>query len=292
LLKQLKVSEDFTSDGPVRYAHRTLPGLEIYFVANRSDLLINTNLNFRADHGMPELWNPITGEIRKLENFSRKAGLTSIGMKFEPHESFFVLFNSENMDVSSKTTAKNFPDKKTLLMLDGTWKLLFDPKCGGPGEIIFDRLEDWTKREEEGIKYYSGTAVYQKNFTLSKEMISSGHPVFIGLGEVNYMARVRLNGTEIGTLWTVPWNLEITNAIREGNNQLEISVVNLWPNRLIGDEKYPFDGISKGKWPEWLLQNSPRNSQRSTFATYSFYKKDAPLLKSGLIGPVCILVEE
>jgi hypothetical protein len=292
LLKQLNVAEDFTSDGPVRYAHRNLPGMEIYFVANRSNNVIITNCDFRADHGTPELWNPLTGEIGKLENFTRSGGHTRIGIQFDSHQSFFVVFNSENKDLSPKTTVNNFPGKKNVLTLDDSWKLIFDRNHGGPGEVIFDHLEDWTSRPEEGIKYYSGTVVYQKSFALSKEILASGHPIFIGLGEVNCLAQVKLNGTDLGTLWTAPWNLEISKAVREGDNELEISVVNLWPNRLIGDEKFPFDGINKGKWPDWLLENSSRNSRRSTFATYSFYKKDSPLLKSGLLGPVRILVEE
>jgi hypothetical protein len=292
LLKRLKVSEDFTSDGPVRYAHRSLPGMEIYFVSNRSDIEINANCRFRTDLGIPELWNPLTGEIRKLENFSRSEGLTTVGMRFDARQSFFVVFNTDVKDVNSKITTKNFKDQKTLLKIEGPWRLTFEPEKGGPGDLLFDKLEDWTKRPEEGIKYYSGTAIYRKSFTISKVMLKSGHPLFIELGEVNCMAQVRLNGVDLGTLWTAPWSLEITKAAREGENKLEIDVVNLWPNRLIGDEKYPFDGISKGKWPEWLLENSPRNSQRTTFASYSFYKKNAPLLKSGLIGPVLIFTEE
>jgi hypothetical protein len=105
------------------------------------------------------------------------------------------------------------------------------------------------------------------------------------------MARVRLNGIEIGTLWTAPWSLEITGAAKEGENELEIQVVNLWPNRLIGDEQYPSDGIQKRQWPEWLLKNQSRPTERITFASYSFYKKNSPLLKSGLQGPVRILKE-
>ena len=292
LLKQLNVIEDFTSDGPVRYAHRILSGMEIYFVANRSNNVIITNCDFRTDLGTPELWNPLTGVIRKLENYSRSGGHTSIEIQFDAHQSYFVVFDSGNKGPGPKTTVKNFPGKKNLLTLDGTWKLSFDTNHGGPGAIVFDHLEDWTNRPEEGIKYYSGTAGYEKSFSLSKSMLTPGLPIFISLGEVNCMAQVRLNGKILGTLWTAPWNLEITQAVKEGDNKLEIFVVNLWPNRLIGDENYPFDGINKGKWPDWLLQNSPRNSQRSTFATYSFYKKDAPLLMSGLLGPVRILTEE
>jgi hypothetical protein len=106
------------------------------------------------------------------------------------------------------------------------------------------------------------------------------------------MAQVILNGVDLGTLWTNPWNLEITRAVKPGKNMLEIKVVNLWPNRLIGDEKFPSDGISNRKWPEWILEQKPRNSQRFTFASYNFYKKNSPLLKSGLIGPVRIMAEK
>ena len=103
------------------------------------------------------------------------------------------------------------------------------------------------------------------------------------------MAQVSLNGVEAGTLWTAPWSLDISKALREGKNELNIRVVNLWPNRLIGDEQFAGDGISNQKWPDWMLENKTRNSQRITFASYSFYKKDSPLLKSGLLGPVRII---
>ena len=158
--------------------------------------------------------------------------------------------------------------------------------------MVFNQLEDWTKRAEEGIKYFSGTVTYKKSFNISNETLSSGRHLLINLGEVNNMAEVWLNGTDLGTLWTAPWSLDITKAVKTGENLLEIKVVNLWPNRLIGDEKFPFDGIVKGKWPEWLLQNTLRDSKRTTFTTYNFYKKDAPLLKSGLLGPVVIKEEE
>jgi hypothetical protein len=175
--------------------------------------------------------------------------------------------------------------------VDGPWKLLFDPQWGGPGEIQFDKLDDWSKRPEPGIKFYSGTVTYQNTFTLSDALEEKATPIFINLGEVYNLAEVRLNGVNIGTLWTAPWSLDITKAIKRGTNLLEIKVVNLWPNRLIGDEQYPTDGISNRKWPEWLLENKPRNSQRLTFASYGFYKKESPLLKSGLLGPVSILTE-
>jgi len=293
ILRQLKVAEDFSADGPVRYAHRTHNGQEIYFVANRTNQVSYTNCNFRAANGTPELWNPLTGATRQLHNFSRKGEITTIPIQFEANQSYFVVFtNDKEKAASTNLGLKDFPGKKNLVKLDGSWNLIFDTKAGGPGEVVFDQLEDWSKRREEGIKYYSGTVTYQKRFTLDKSQLSPGTSLWINLGELYNLAEVSLNGIDLGTLWTAPWSLDISKAAKVGSNNLEIKVVNLWPNRLIGDEKYPSDGIANRKWPEWLLQKQPRNSQRTSFATYNFYKKDAPLLKSGLIGPVVIQTEE
>lgn len=293
LLKRLGIPEDFSSDGPVRYAHRSLPGMEIYFVANRSSEPVKSVCQFRVKEGIPELWDPLSGEIRKLRDYSHSAGGISIPIQFDDHQSYFVVFHAAGqIGVSENQEVKIPLVKRNLLILDGPWKLSFNRDFGGPGEILFDHLEDWSKRQEEGIKYYSGTVVYQKTFELTKEMTTPGHSLAIGLGKVYCMAQVRLNGTEIGTLWTAPWSLDISKFALTGKNLLEIRVVNLWPNRLIGDEQYPRDEAGKGKWPEWMLNNTPRDSKRYTFASYSFYKKDAPLLKSGLLGPVCIMQEE
>jgi len=105
------------------------------------------------------------------------------------------------------------------------------------------------------------------------------------------MARVRLNGHDLGVVWAAPWSVDITKAVKAKGNQLEIEVANLWVNRLIGDEQLPDDGISDGKFPEWLMEGKPRTSGRYTFATFKHYKKDSPLLESGLMGPVTVITE-
>ncbi len=293
ILKRLNIKEDFSSNGPIRYAHRTQEELEIYFLSNRSGEIVSPTCHFRVDEGTPELWNPLSGEIRLLNSFPGEDGITSIPIRFDAHQSFFVVFNKKKpISAAIPLQFEDFHAQKTLLDLEGPWKLSFETKLGGPDEIQFDRLEDWSKRPEKGIKYYSGTAKYLHTFLLAKEAMAEGKHLYISLGEVECMAKVTLNGHPLGTLWTAPWRLEITKYLKVGSNILEIEVVNLWPNRLIGDENYLSDGIGKGKWPGWLLEKKPRASERTTFATYNFYKKDAPLLKSGLIGPVRILGDE
>ena len=169
--------------------------------------------------------------------------------------------------------------------LEGAWEVNFDPVWGGPEKVIFEELVDWTARPEEGIRYYSGTASYHKTFDLPERMDPDEvGQVFLDLGEVNSMARVILNGKDLGVVWTAPWHVNVTKAIKPTGNQLEIQVVNLWPNRLIGDEFLPDDGVKDGQWPAWLLEGKPRKSGRYTFTTHPFYTKDSPLLESGLLG--------
>jgi len=83
--------------------------------------------------------------------------------------------------------------------------------------------------------------------------------------------------------------VKISESVRKKGNKLEIDVANLWANRLIGDESLPDDGIKDNKWPDWLLNSTPRTSGRYTFTTHRFYKKGDPLIESGLKGPVTII---
>jgi hypothetical protein len=154
--------------------------------------------------------------------------------------------------------------------LSGPWTVSFDPKWGGPAKVEFAELVSWTKRPEEGIKYYSGTATYRKSFDLPAALRNSRRRIALDLGEVKYVAQVRLNGKDLGVLWTKPFLVEISDAVKPSGNLLEIDIVNLWPNRVIGDAALP---------PE----------RRFTRTNIS-YKKDDPLLESGLLGPVRLQV--
>jgi len=291
LLKQLDISEDFKSSGPVRYTHRTTPDLDIYFVANRENQRINADCFFRISGGIPELWDPLTGEIRRLPDFEQQESYTCVPLQFDAYQSFFIIFDkNDKSNIKKASNKKNFPELIGITEVKGPWIVSFDPKWGGMENVTFEKLEDWTTRPEDGIKYYSGIAVYRKNFDIPEEkIIRENVEYYLDLGEVNNLARVRLNGEDLGVTWTAPWRINITNAVKQKVNRLEIDIVNLWPNRLIGDEKLSDDGIKEGQWPDWLLENKPRTSGRYTFTTKKYYKKDSPLLKSGLIGPVKIL---
>jgi hypothetical protein len=175
--------------------------------------------------------------------------------------------------------------------LTGSWEVSFMDGRGAPAKDIFNELISWTDSPDEGIRYYSGTATYRKQFTLGKDILK-GRALELDLGNVQVIAEVILNGKNIGTLWKSPFRIDLGDVARPGNNELEIRVTNLWPNRLIGDERYPEDYKRSGylvtEWPEWLLHASERPTGRVTFTTWKHWSADSPLLPSGLIGPVIL----
>jgi hypothetical protein len=285
ILHDMGVAPDFASAGPLRYTHRTGKDWDIYFVANKMDSAFNTDVSFRVTAATPELWDAVTGATRPLQEFAVRDGRTVMPLKFEPYQSFFIVFRKG----TGSGKGKNFPSSHTLMTLRGPWSVSFDTAWGGPAHVRFDSLYDWTNSKVDGIRYYSGEAHYRKTFDLA---LHQHGRIYLDLGTVKDMARVRLNGKDLGVVWTAPWRVEITDVARAKGNQLDITIANRWPNRLIGDERLPDDGIKDDKWPEWLLKGLPRTSGRFTFTTYKHYTKDSPLLPSGLLGPVRVVGEE
>jgi hypothetical protein len=175
--------------------------------------------------------------------------------------------------------------------LGGPWKLDFAPGSGAPASVTFDHLMSWSEHPGAGVKYFSGAATYRKTFEVPSERIGRDRRLILDFGQVEVMAHVRLNGKDLGTLWKPPYRLDVTDALRPGENTLEVKVVNLWVNRMIGDEQLPEDsdrnpnGTLKA-WPKWLEEGKASPSGRYTFTSWRLWKKDAPLLPSGLLGPV------
>ena len=159
--------------------------------------------------------------------------------------------------------------------ITGAWQVTFDPKWGGPGKVNFEKLDDWIKRPEEGIKLYSGTAIYHKTFTFAGGA-GNRAPFYLSLGSVKYTARVKLNGKDLGIVWTAPWRVEITSALKTGANELEIEVINLWPNRRIGDASLP----EEKRYTHSNIAFSPINPANPP--------ERSGLFTSGLLGPVVI----
>ena len=283
LLQGMGVKEDFTATGPVRYGHRRTGDRDIYFISNRTDAPIKADCRFRVGHGNPQLWDPVTGEQRPLLDYERRDGQTAVPMEFDAFQSFFVVFDGK--DTSLAKSGENFPAAKRFQEFSGAWEVAFDPQWGGPEKITFDTLQDWTTRSEPGIKYYSGIATYRKTANLTQ--VPTGK-TYLDLGVVHDMARVRLNGKDLGVVWCAPWRVEVTGIIKVGGNSLEIEVVNRWTNRLIGDKQPTDANVRTVECPPGFLGGKPIKTGRYTFSTHDPYKRDSPLVSSGLLGPVTL----
>ena len=184
------------------------------------------------------------------------------------------------------------PEPKTV---EGPWTLLFPAGWGAPEKINLNKLISWPEHSEAGVRYFSGTAIYKTTFPTVNE--APDCKLFLDLGRVEVIAEVWLNGKSLGTLWKPPFVCEITGLLSQYTNELDVHVTNLWPNRLIGDEQFPDDCTENGQWksgvipawPEWLKKGQPRpESRRLTFCTWKHWRREDPLLPSGLLGPVTI----
>jgi hypothetical protein len=275
VLKKTGIREDFMATGPVRYGHRHTDEREIYFVSSTSAEPLQAECTFRVGKGQPQLWNPVTGVIQNLPQYTHANGMTTIPMSFAPRESFFVIFPSKSPSTAiAQASRVNFPQASVAAKLEGAWEVSFDAKWGGPEKIIFPELQDWAQRSEEGIRHYSGMATYRKRFDFPTSDFRPPTSLFLDLGNVHELAEVTLNGRSLGVLWCAPWRVDITDIVKAKDNQLEIKIANLWPNRLIGDAAKP-----QSERLTWTLNRQP-------------YKVDSPLLASGLLGPVIITVNQ
>jgi hypothetical protein len=174
--------------------------------------------------------------------------------------------------------------------VSGGWEVSFPPGWGAPASIWLEKLISWTDHTNDGVRYFSGTATYTRDLEIPADRLRAGRELWLDLGGVKNFAEVSLNGNSLGVLWKPPFRVNLTAQAKPGLNKLAIKVTNLWPNRLIGDEQLPadceWDGDRLKEWPQWLLDGKPSPSGRLTFTTWHHWKKDSPLLESGLLGPV------
>ena len=291
VLEQEGLVEDFSTSAPFRYTHRSVPGRELYFVSNRSGEAVTAPALFRDGTSSAELWDAVTGRITRIAaRRGERKGPAEVTLRLDAHQSAFVVFYERELPgFLDRQGSDDSRPRERRLDVAGPWTVAFDPAWGGPARIQFSELSDWSRRPEDGIRYYSGVARYATSFDLP-ESASTGavRDWVLDLGVVKNLARVRLNGRDLGVVWTAPWEVRITGIVGPARNELEVEVANLWANRLIGDEQYPDDGVQGGQWPEWILNGTPRPSPRFTFTTHRFYKKGDPLQPSGLLGPVTI----
>lgn len=259
-------------DGPFDYTHRRDGGTDIFFVSGSG----TAECHFRVSGKQPEIWNPVTGAIDRDVSWEQAAdGRAKLTLALPLDGSMFVVFRQPGSPHPVAKPAAPVP----LMTLEGAWQVAFEPGRGAPNQVVFDKLTAWDQHPEAGIKYFSGTATYRKEFDLTADQ--AGKRVRLQLGTVQCLARVRLNGKDLGIVWTAPWSLDLTGALRAGRNDLEIEVTNTWMNRLIGDAGLP---------PEKRItqSNLTLEAGKRTLKAFQGYASEDPLMTSGLLGPVCL----
>lgn len=265
VLEALNVKPDMrvNSGTPVLFIHRATDEGDIYFISNQSETPVDINLSFRVAGKLPELWNPLTAEIRLLPEFTCADGVTTVPVRLEGFESSFIIFRKKG--TPAKTTARNYPVKEVLATVSSPWQVDFEKGKRGPEEAVtFPALQDWTESTDPSIRYFSGKAIYTNRITLDKLPQKA---LYLDLGKVMVMAKVKINGQYVGGVWTTPYRLPVGDFLRKGENLIEVEVVNNWRNRLIGDASLP-------------------EKERGTWTNVNPWNADSPLQSSGLIGPV------
>nr|WP_298894725.1 glycosyl hydrolase [uncultured Altererythrobacter sp.] len=280
------------------FTHRRTDDADIFFVFNDADSSRTFDLCFRVGGIAAEEWIPVSGKMRSIEGQVQADGCSQISLDMAAYESRFLVF-SDTIEFSSPI-AKIETETSTTAIPLSDWTLSFDPAYGTAGILRNVALFDWSTSDDPEIRHYSGKATYRNSFEVSAKDLSGRGKVILDLGHVEAVATVRLNGAEIGTLWTAPYSLDISSALRPGANQIEIEVANLWVNRLIGDASLPDtsgylpeSNVPEREMIEWYSANKPPPpGPRRTFATHYFQTPNDPLVPSGLIGPVTINLQK
>ncbi len=272
-LDRIGVAPDFDytgsqGRGEVPFAHRKLADGHSYFLVNRSGHAQTIEARFRVTGKTPELWHAETGKSEPI-GYLIGNGFTKVTLELGVDESVHVVFRKPAL-ADAMAITQLAPVQ--MAEVEGPWQVSFQPGRGAPAATSMARLTPLNENTEAGIKYFSGIATYSTRF-LTPRLWIQGQPLWLDLGEVGDLAEVMVNGQPAGSAWHAPFRIDIGKVAHWGRNRLEVRVANLWVNRLIGDAQSP----------------ATPGAQKITWTAMPSYRADAPLRKSGLIGPVKLL---
>ena len=252
------------ADSDLPFVHRKLADGDAYYIVNRRNRSEHVEARFRVTGRVPELWHAETGAATPV-SYRSEGGVTVVPLDLAAEDAVFVVFRRPASAAALTVAA---PALEPVATLDGPWRVAFQPGRGAPTQTTLASLAPLSDNAEPGIKYFSGVATYTRGFALPKGA-KPGAPLWLDLGAIGDVAEVRVNGQLVGTAWHAPYRLDIGKAAHAGRNSLDIRVADLWVNRLIGDAQPGAKPIT------WTAMPS--------------YRADAPLRRSGLIGPVTLL---
>lgn len=311
MLGALNVSPDFNYPDKeswlLDFIHYRKNDIDFYFIRNTTDQWVSRKCGFRQQSKVPEIWNPLNGEVLPIPVYEQQGQYINIPITLAPYGAYLVAFkkgiatssfesvtsiqgpnpplmefghegiiflNAGTFELKSKSGIKQIENKPKIQGINGSWNVSFTKGWGAPDSAIFPELSSWTSNENTGIKYYSGIATYRKTFRFNnnKSQLQKTQRVFIDLGEISKVGEVWLNGRRLGVTWAKPFKFDVTGFIRDGENEIIIKVANTWSNRLTGD------ALTGEKFTNTNIRISRRGIKWA----------DSPLIPSGLLGPVTI----
>jgi hypothetical protein len=251
--------ENASAGSDIRFQHRRMiDGSEIYFIANLSDRTERLGASFRVTALKPALWDADRGNIQGVPS-TADAEATRLDLELTPGDAKFVVFRKSAMTAPALGIQSDRDELKS------PWHFNYDDVTGKNQKQTLMTLSDWAQSPEPSLKYFSGTATYSQRFFSSKKCST---PCYLDLGDVRDLAEVNLNSYDLGTLWKPPYKVDVSTALRKGWNTLQVRVTTPWVNRLIGDAQ--------------------PGTAATLFSTGPTYAANAPLRRSGLLGPVTI----
>ena len=301
-LKRLNCAPDFICDDrDVRWIHRCVGEEDVYFVAVPNKAQKKIVCSFRMTGRMPELWDAVNGTIATTR-FVEKNGRTEVVLDCAPAHSVFVVFRAKKHSDDVRVVGN-----MDTLPVTGAWQVTFFDlnRQRNVAAVDFASLASWTESVSTDIRYFSGTATYRKlvGGDWANRQLPNNARVILDLGAVKNIATVTVNGKTYPALWKPPFTVDITDAVTpHAPIDLQVKVTNYWPNRLIGDARHPddceWDDGKKSRgfplvkaYPDWLVEGGRSPTGRHAFSTCRLWNAGEPLLESGLLGPVCLRIE-
>ena len=340
-------------DHSILFNHRKANHSDIFYFSNVNHNACSFEAILDVQGKRPEIWDPETGNIRLLDEYVPMNEGCRVKLRLKGNQSIFLVFKDnlesqsfiENVFSSLPDTSFSILNREKMIVksmekgvfqvqmsngeikqavinyvipnihLNTPWNVKFLPAYDADSfELKYNTLDSWASSNDKRVRYFSGTAIYTNSITIPEEYVSSEINVKLSLGEVKELAAVSVNDEFVDVLWHPPFEIDITNYVKAGNNKLTIHVTNTWTNRMIGDEQYmddcqwedavyfhrlddaglkPFVGKKLGSLPDWLLTGRQRPSKdRKTFTTWNYFTAHSELLESGMIGPVHLRFEQ
>ncbi|MDR2804650.1 MAG: DNA-binding protein [Dysgonamonadaceae bacterium] len=258
----------------IAYTHRREADTDIYFVSNQENRRRELTVSLRVGGKIPELWYPVTGDIRRASNWKIENGRTTLPLRLDAGESVFIVLQQPAQQASAND-GKNWLEYSEVLTIASPWTVQFDPLSRGPElPVTFPTLIEWNEHPDESIRYYSGSAIYSTVFDWDDPR--GDNRIFLELDSLYNVATVTLNGKDCGTIWTKPYRLNIASALKRGKNTLKIEVSNTWANRIMGDEDF----------------NAEKDANKRIWTNAPYRLAEKRLVASGLSGNVKLVNAE